>query len=130
MAKNGTKKLTESLEDYLETILQLIEQEGHAHVHDIATKLNVKMPSVTGALKRLVELGYIVYQSNYPVVLTPTGHKTAQEILRRHTVLTSFFQKALGLPADKAAEAACKLEHAIDEETIQRFIQFTDNLSL
>ena len=124
------KKLTESLEDYLETILQLIEYEGHAHVHDIATKLNVKMPSVTGALKRLMEQGYIVYQSNRPVVLTTKGQETAKEILRRHTVLKLFFQKALGLPEEKAAETACKLEHAVDEDTIQRFIRFTDNLSL
>jgi DtxR family Mn-dependent transcriptional regulator len=130
MPTHAPKQLTESLEDYLEIILQLIEYEGHAHVHDIANRLKVKMPSVTGALRRLVEQNYIIYQPNRPVVLTPKGEETARLVLHKHTVLKRFFEKALGLEADKAAETACKLEHAVDEDTLQRFIDFTDNLTL
>ena len=49
--KSANLQLTESLEDYLEAIAELIEVEGHAHAKEIAAKLNVKMPSVTGALR-------------------------------------------------------------------------------
>ena len=53
------KKLSASLEDYLEAIAELCSKEGHAHSKEIAEKLSVKMPSVTEALRQLVEMGYI-----------------------------------------------------------------------
>ena len=118
--------LSESLEDYLEAIAELIIVEGHAHTKRIAEKLDVKMPSVTAALRQLDKMGCIVYNTHYPVQLTEAGKELADQVVRRHRILKKFFGEILGLPPDKASETACRLEHAVDEETIERFILFSE----
>lgn len=119
-------KLSESLEDYLEAIAELIAVDGHAHTKEIANKLNVKMPSVTGALRQLEQLGYIIYNTHYPVQLTSEGKAVADKIVERHQVLKSFFSDILGLAPEKSSETACRLEHAVDEDTIERFTIFSE----
>ena len=124
-----TVKLSESLEDYLETIAHLIEIEGHAHTKKIAESLNVKMPSVTAALKQLASLGYIQYSTHFPVELTMEGKRIADEVIRRHEVLTRFFAGILGLNSQQASETACRMEHVVDDSTIERFVLFSDALT-
>ncbi len=124
-----TVKLSESLEDYLETIAHLIEIEGHAHTKKIAESLNVKMPSVTAALKQLASLGYIQYSTHFPVELTIEGKRIADEVIRRHEVLTRFFAGILGLNSQQASETACRMEHLVDDSTIERFVLFSDALT-
>ena len=121
-----TLRLSESLEDYLEAISELIAIEGHAHTKEIAEKLNVKMPSVTAALRQLDKMGCIVYNTHYPVQLTAVGKEIADQVVRRHRILKKFFGDILGLDPEKASETACRLEHAVDEETIERFILFSE----
>ncbi len=121
-----TLRLSESLEDYLEAIAELIAVNGHAHTKEIAEKLEVKMPSVTAALRQLDKMGCIVYNTHYPVQLTPAGKEIADEVMRRHRILKKFFGEILGLHPEKASETACRLEHAVDEETIERFILFSE----
>ena len=123
------EKLSESLEDYLETIAHLIEIEGHAHTKKIAESLNVKMPSVTAALKQLASLGYIHYSTHFPVELTVEGKRIADEVIRRHEVLTRFFAGILGLNSQQASETACRMEHVVDDSTIERFVLFSDALT-
>ena len=118
--------LSESLEDYLEAIAELIMVEGHAHTKRIAEKLDVKMPSVTAALRQLDKMGCIVYNTHYPVQLTEVGKELADQVVRRHRILKKFFGDILGLSPEKASETACRLEHAVDEETIERFILFSE----
>ncbi len=125
-----SRKLTESMEDYLEAIAELIALNGHAHTKEIAEKLNVKMPSVTGALRQLEQAGYIIYNTHYPVQLTPAGKEIADGVVRRHTVLKKFFADVLGLSPEKASETACRLEHAVDEETVARFTLFSEAIEL
>lgn len=122
-------QLSESLEDYLEAIAELIAVEGHAHTKEIAEKLDVKMPSVTGALRQLEKMGYIVYNTHYPVSLTKAGKTVADEVIRRHQVLMRFFSGILGLSLDKASETACRLEHVVDKDTVRRFVIFTEAIS-
>ncbi len=124
------RKLSESLEDYLEAIAQLIAVNGHAHTKEIATMLNVKMPSVTGALRQLEQLGYIVYNIHYPVQFTREGEMVAGKIVERHKVLNKFFSDILGLSPERASLTACRLEHAVDEETIERFILFSEAIEM
>ena len=119
-------QLTESLEDYLEAIAELIAVEGHAHAKEIAAKLNVKMPSVTGALRQLEKMGCIVYNTHYPVQLTEKGRLIAEDVIHHHGVLKKFFSEILGLPLEKASETACRLEHLIDCDTITRFVLFSE----
>ena len=119
-------QLSESLEDYLEAIAELIAVEGHAHTKEIAEKLNVKMPSVTGALRQLEKMNYIVYNTHYPVSLTSEGKAVADEVIRRHQVLMRFFAGILGLSLEKASETACRLEHVVDKDAVRRFVIFTE----
>ena len=124
-----TTQLTESLEDYLEAIAELIAVEGHAHAKEIAAKLNVKMPSVTGALRQLEKMGCIVYNTHYPVQLTEKGRIIAEDVIHHHGVLKKFFSEILGLPLEKASETACRLEHIVDCDTISRFILFSEAIA-
>ena len=123
------KILTESLEDYLEAIAELSATENHAHTRDIAAKLQVKMPSVTGALRQLAQMGYIVYQTHYPVTLTEKGKLVAENIASRHQVLKRFFVDILGMLPEKASEAACHLEHLIDETAVNQFKLFSEAIT-
>ena len=123
------KKLSASLEDYLEAIAELSETEGHAHTKEIADKLGVKMPSVTEALRQLTETEHIIYRAHQPVQLTAAGRAVANEIVLRHKVLKRFFTEILGLSPAKAADTACHLEHVVDVDTISRFVIFSDAIS-
>ncbi len=122
------RRLTASLEDYIEAIAELTAVEGHAHTKEIADKLKVKMPSVTGALRQLAAQDFIIYNTHCPVELTPSGKVYADKIIHRHAALKKFFGDVLGLPADRASETACKLEHDVDEEAVERFIIFSEAL--
>ena len=126
---NEIPQLTESLEDYLEAIAELIAVEGHAHAKEIAAKLNVKMPSVTGALRQLEKMGCIVYSTHYPVQLTEKGRLIAEDGMHHHETLQKFFSEILGLPLEKASDTACRLEHLIDCDTISRFILFSEAIA-
>ena len=116
--------LSPSLEDYLETIFLLESSNSSAGARDIADRLGVQRASVTGALRSLSEKGLINYQPYSSVTLTPEGFRLAARIVHRHKVLTEFLQKFLGLPSDVAEANACRMEHHIDDEALERLIQF------
>ena len=83
-------ELSESLEDYLEIILNLEQAQKVARAKDIAAKMGVQRGSVTSALKSLKEKKLINYEPYSFVTLTPQGKKLAKEITRRHAVLKDF----------------------------------------
>lgn len=122
--------ISESLEDYLEVISELIENEGHAHVKAIAEKMNVKMPSVTYALRQLAARGLIGYDPHLPVVLTASGAAKAAGVRERHRLLARFFQSILKVAPAVAGECACKIEHVIDEEVMLRLADLCKAIEL
>ncbi len=112
----------ESAEDYLEMILMLREEKGYARSIDIAAALGVTKPSVSFAMKKLRENGYIqMDESNY-ITLTEPGMKIAQRIYERHKTLTAVLQQ-LGVNEKTAREDACKFEHDISDETYQAMLR-------
>lgn len=117
--------LTPSMEDYLETILLLEQEYRVARVKDIAKRLSVQMPSVTGALKALKKRKLVEYEKNSFINLTPKGMKLAKAVFQRHEILVEFFNLALGLEGKYAEDQACRMEHAIDQETAGRFQNLT-----
>ncbi len=119
-------KLTPSLEDYLETILQLERKNRVARVKEIADHLQVQMPSVTGALKTLRTKGLINYEKNSYISLTEKGLSIATAIENRHDIILAFLEDILLLPPDEASDQACKIEHVITSETAQRLKNCTD----
>jgi len=118
--------LSESLEDYLETILELESDQKVARAKDIADRMGVQRGSVTGALKALVEKRLINYEPYSFITLTPTGKKIAREIKRRHGILEDFLVRVLGVDQIQAEETACRMEHAIDKESIDKLVQFIE----
>ncbi|MBQ6389477.1 MAG: metal-dependent transcriptional regulator [Mogibacterium sp.] len=108
--------IQQSAEDYLETMLMLEEKYGYIRSIDIAKHLGVTKPSVSYAVKRLKESGYISMESNGPITLAPPGRKIAQRIYERHKALTTFLE-LLGVDTETAEEDACKIEHVISHDT-------------
>ncbi|MDC7219536.1 MAG: metal-dependent transcriptional regulator [Spirochaetales bacterium] len=114
------KKLTSSLEDYLEAIYILENKHRVARVKDIAAHLGVQMPSVTGALRNLRERGLVVYEKNSYINLTAEGLERAEKITGKHILLKGFLQNILMADENEADEEACRIEHAISQETAEK----------
>ena len=108
--------IRKSAEDYLEQILMLLEQKGHARSVDIAAGLGVSKPSVSVAMKKLRENGYISMGTDNNISLTDRGYAIARKIYDRHQALTRFLTE-LGVSEETAREDACRIEHDISEET-------------
>lgn len=112
-------EIHESAEDYLETILILKERAGQVRSIDIATEMHYSKPSISVAMKKLRESGYIEIDKEGYITLTASGHAVASNIYNRHKVLTAFFV-SLGVNEKTAAEDACKIEHDLSEETFEK----------
>lgn len=121
-------KLSESYENYLETILKLQETKTVARSKDIADELDIKRGSVTGMLKKLAKKELINYEPYGYVTLTPKGKKIAKDIEKKHMVIKDFLTRILKIDMTVADETACKMEHALDKGTFKRFMEFIEFL--
>lgn len=115
--------LHESAEDYLETILILFERNGQVRSIDIVNEMNFSKPSISIAMKKLRENGYIRMDVNGLITLTDEGRLIAERIYSRHKLLTKVLE-AIGIDEKKAEDEACKIEHDIDDETYERIRDF------
>jgi DtxR family Mn-dependent transcriptional regulator len=118
------EKLTESLENYLETIGMLIRKNKIARVKDISKELNVKNSSVNIALNVLADKGLIIHEKYGYVELTAEGKKIADDIQHKEDVLLRFFTEILGVEKEIALKDACRMEHTISDETLAKLIFF------
>ena len=119
--------IRKSAEDYLEMILMLREQKGEARSIDIAQGLNVTKPSVSVAMKRLRENGYILMDKDNLITLTEAGSAIAASVYARHKALTRFFG-LLGVDDQTAREDACKVEHDISDATYRALLAFLEKM--
>ena len=126
MAAVKNDNLSASLEDYLEAIFNLTGRSNVARSKDIAKLLGVSKASVTGALRVLKKKGLANYKPYDYVTLTESGKKAAAEVVRKHNILKSFFANVLGIDADTAGQAACKAEHILGREVIERLLYFIE----
>src|SRR5688572_30092804 len=109
---------SQSAEDYLERIHELIEEKGYARVVDIATSLQVKQASVTSMVQKLGELGYINYEKYRGLILTEKGREVALNIQKRHETLSRFFS-LLGLDPKTQQADIEGIEHHLSPETVE-----------
>ena len=126
MAAAKNNDLSASLEDYLEAIFNIADESKIARSKDIAKMLGVSKSSVTGALRVLKEKGLANHKPYGYVTLTQAGQAAAAEIARKHSILKSFFVNVLGVEADIAQEAACKVEHTLGPGIITRLLSFIE----
>lgn len=123
-------RLTPAHEDYIEAIVELEEQQERSEIRsvDIATMLDVSKASVNKALQVLREAGYIDQERYGRITLTDAGRAYGTEIWGRHQALRGFLVNDLGIDPEVANEEACMMEHAISEETMERWITWLDAL--
>lgn len=110
MPETGT---TPAVQDYLKAIHSLGGVEGLVSPVDIASRLAVRAPSVTGMLKRLSEAGWITYEPGHGARLTEQGVTEARRVIRRHRLIELFLTRVLGLDWSEVDAEADALEHAI-----------------
>ncbi|MBT3392658.1 MAG: metal-dependent transcriptional regulator [Elusimicrobiaceae bacterium] len=118
------KKLSSNMEDYLEAIISTCKKKGYAQVKDIKNALDVKMPSVTGALTKLKQHKLITQEKYGHIHLTPEGTKVAEEIEQKHKTLVKFLTDILKIDKKTAETDACKMEHIISPKTYEKIKQF------
>ena len=117
----------ESAEDYLESILILQEQCGSVRSIDIVNKLGYSKPSVSIAMKKLRESGYISMAADGTITLNDSGMEIASRIYGRHKTITRLFQH-LGVSPEQAAIDACKVEHDLSQETFERICALVERV--
>ena len=117
----------ESAEDYLESILILQEQCGSVRSIDIVNKLGYSKPSVSIAMKKLRENGYVSMAADGTITLNDSGMEIASRIYGRHKTITRLFQH-LGVSPEQAAIDACKVEHDLSQETFDRICAFVEQV--
>jgi len=116
-------QIHESAEDYLETILILEERNGHVRSIDIVNEMKYSKPSISIAMKKLRENGYIGMDSNGYITLKAPGREIATRIYSRHKLLRKVLM-AIGVDEKTASDEACRIEHDIDEDTYNKLNEY------
>ena len=118
-------KMQESPEDYLEAILVLSRELGNVRSIDVANYLEYSKPSVSVAMKRLRENGFVTLDEHGNLILTGSGLSIALKIYERHLVISQFLI-SIGVDEEIAKKDACRMEHVVSEETVQQICNFVD----
>lgn len=111
-------------EDYLKLVLELNETQGEARVTDIANRLNVTKATVSQTVKKLIIFGLAQKGNNRLIVLTDSGKKQALKIKTRNIVINRFLTEILGVDRKISERDACKIEHLLSCETIEKIEGF------
>jgi len=111
-------KTSESAEDYLERIYELIEDKGYARMVDIARTLRIRQASVTQMVQKLGENGFVRYEKYRGLVLTSKGKGVARAVRRRHQVLEEFF-RLLGVNGEAAQRDLEGIEHHLSTASVE-----------
>lgn len=122
--------LTSSLEDYLKAIWIINLDKKVVRVKDIVEKLGVKASSVVEAMNNLKDKDLVNQEKYGYIELTSEGARLAKDIYKKHKSLYRFIRSVLGVDINTAEEDACRIEHYVSKETLDRiikFIEFIDN---
>lgn len=122
----NSNDIGKSAEDYLESMIILKEKNGYVRSIDIAGFLGVTKPSVSNAMKRLREEGYIEMDRSGLITVTEKGMGIAEKIYDRHKKLTDFFV-TLGVDPGIAEDDACRIEHDLSDETFDAICRHIDS---
>ena len=119
------KAMTESLENYLKTILMLKERRGVVRACDVAEALGFSRPSVSTAVKVMKREGLVEVDANNFLELTEEGLHRAEAIRDRYENIARVLSESLGLDQTSAQEYACRMEHILPEEVVSRLREKT-----
>ena len=108
-------------EDYLEAILLYASRHPvPPSCQDIATALHLPEPDVSAHLAELAAAGDLTISGTGAIVLSETGRETGQRVIKKHETLQCFLTEILGMDSSSASHEACRIEHAVSDETIDR----------
>ena len=116
---------SESTEDHLERIQELIDQKGYARVADLAANLGLSTSAVSNMVRRLARRGFVNYERYRGFTLTITGRQVAQDVKARHQTLTELLG-LLGLESETVDREVEDIEHHLRPETLKIFSQLVD----
>ncbi len=119
-------KILESSEDYLERILMLREEKKEVHSVDLAKMMSYSKPSVSRAVKKLKELSLITVDSSGAISLTEEGYRIANETYQKHKFFSRFLED-IGVNKPTAVADACRIEHALSEESFEAIKKYIRN---
>ena len=122
-------QISSSLEDYIEAVYSIYLKENKVKAIDVSRRLNVSRASVTEALQKLEQLGLIDYGHYGTISITEAGVKKAKEVIKKHETLAAFFEKVLGVNHELAEDTACKIEHVIGDEILDKLEKHIEDWS-
>jgi DtxR family Mn-dependent transcriptional regulator len=114
------RAFSESVEEYVEGIFRLQKEVDRVSTGEVATYMCVSAGSATTMIKKLADLGLVQHEPYQGIRLTALGEKVAKQLTRAHRILEVFLVDHLELPWNDVHELACKLEHYISEDIIDR----------
>ncbi len=120
-----SENLSPAHEDYLESILILQNKNDEVRVKDLADCLKVSAPSVNEALCNLKDKGFVNHERYGTITLSEQGKIIASKVYKRHQIISNFLSKVLGVDAKIAEQDACKIEHYLSKETVNKIIVFS-----
>lgn len=123
-------KVSKSHEDYLEAIVMLGGATNPVRAVDVAAKMGVSKASVSKAISVLKEKGLATQPHYGDITLTAEGREYGSKVLDRHHALTLFLHKGLGIDAAVAEEEACLMEHAISDDSFQKWLAFIEKMGI
>jgi Mn-dependent DtxR family transcriptional regulator len=109
-------KTYESEETYLETILMLSKGGSPVRSVDVANELEYSRPSVSVAMKKMREKGYVLVDGDGYISFTDDGRKIAESMYERHMLISDWLT-FLGVDREIAVNDACKIEHSMSEQS-------------
>ena len=118
------ERISSAYEDYLEAIYELCGPDGAIRSVDVAAKLNVSKASVNKAVKALKASGLVEQPYYGDISLTEEGRAYGASVLERHHMLKRFLTDILGVEDDVAEDEACEMEHAISDDTMNRWVKY------
>ena len=120
-------QIFDSTENYLEAIVKLTRENGHVRSIDLANFFDISRASVSNAVKKMEEENYLLMAKDGSLTLTPSGRNLGESIYDRHLTLRKFLL-SIGVDEKTADEDACRIEHAISEETFSHLKDYlTEN---
>jgi DtxR family Mn-dependent transcriptional regulator len=114
------QKITHSAIHYLFAVEQCLEEFWYARAVDISRALNITPGSCSTGLKSLLKKEFIVEDQNKFIRLSAYGEKIVRVVEANRDALIVFFRDTLGLDEDMALKNACKVEHLLDAEVVER----------
>lgn len=125
--KSIINEISESLEDYLETIYALSLVHDEIRITDIAHQLGISKPSVNRAVNSLKNAGLVDHEPYGDIILTEYGLEKGRECYQKHLSITKFFIEVLDMEQDAAETEACKIEHSLSPNTVDKMENYMAN---